>query len=108
MIREEENAELQRQNAMYYTNAAPVHQGTISSKCTSSGCPNNAVCAKYKNNGGQCNGDNRCYYYNDVCMDKNDYKVKKTYGGGNRRSKEYIKYKKEYLKLKEELNQLHK
>jgi len=28
--------------------------------------------------------------------------------GGNRRSKEYIKYKNQYLKLKEELNQLHK
>ena len=38
-------------------------------------------------------------------MDKNDYKVKKTYAGGSRRSQEYIKYKNEYLKLKEELNQ---
>jgi len=34
--------------------------------------------------------------------------AKKPLNGGNKKSKEYLKYKKEYLKLKEELNQLHK
>jgi len=34
--------------------------------------------------------------------------AKKPLNGGNKKSKEYLKYKNQYLKLKEELNQLHK